>query len=213
MVDDHPMTRHGISQRLRYEPDFRVCAAAGTATAAISAVERHAPDLVLVDLSLTERSGLELIKDLHALRPELSVLVFSMHYESLYAERALRAGARGYIMKSEGAEMLVEAIRRVLRGEIYLSPMMRNRSVHRFARPPVTQTSDNTRTLSDREQEIYELIGRGLDTPQICERLNLSSSTVETHRTHIKQKLNLHSATDLVRSAAEWVNSRGLHSP
>lgn len=208
VVDDHPMTRHGIAQRLRCEPDLAVCGEVGMANAALAAVERHAPDLVLMDLALSERSGLDLIKDLHALYPALPVLVFSMHYESIYAERALRGGARGYIMKSEGAEMLIDAIRRVLRGEVYLSPMMRNHAVHRFARGPAAEKGDNTTILSDRELEIFELIGQGLGTRQICARLKLSTSTVETHRAHIKQKLDLHSATELVRAAVEWTTTR-----
>ena len=120
VVDDHPMTRLGVTERIRIEPDLAVCADVGSAKEALAAVVKLAPDLVLVDLSMGERSGLELIKDLHALHPHVPVLVFSMHYETLYAERALRAGARGYIMKSEGAEKLIGAIRAVLSGNVYL---------------------------------------------------------------------------------------------
>jgi DNA-binding NarL/FixJ family response regulator len=208
VVDDHPMTRHGITQRLQFEPDLEVSASVGTAKAALAAVASCPPDLALVDLSLGERSGLELIKDLHALHPEVPVLVFSMHYETLYAERALRAGARGYIMKSEGAEKLIDAIRRVLRGEVYLSTVMRNHATHRFARGPAAATGHNAAVLSDRELEVFELIGQGLGTRQVCERLHLSTSTVETHRAHIKEKLNLHTATELVRAAVEWISQR-----
>jgi DNA-binding NarL/FixJ family response regulator len=156
-----------------------------------------------------ERSGLELIKDLHALHPHVPVLVFSMHYETLYAERALRAGARGYVMKSEGAEKLISAVRAVLSGNVYLSPVMRDRAVHRFARGPAAVKGDNAAVLSDRELEVFELIGQGLGTRQISERLKLSTSTVETHRSHIKEKLNLSSATELVRAAVEWTAGRG----
>lgn len=209
VVDDHPMTRHGIIQRIQFEPDLEVSADVGTAKAALAAVASSPPDLALVDLSLGERSGLELIKDLHVLHPKVPVLVFSMHYETLYAERALRAGARGYIMKSEGAEKLIEAIRHVLRGEVYLSPVMRNFATHRFARGPAAATGDNAAVLSDRELEVFELIGQGLGTRQICERLRLSTSTVETHRAHIKEKLNLRTATELVRAAVEWIGNRG----
>ena len=209
VVDDHPMTRYGISQRIRAEPDLAVCAEVDGTKTALAAVERYAPDLVLADLSLGERSGMELIKDLHALHSKLPVLVFSMHYESLYAERALRAGARGYIMKSEGAEKLMEAVRRVLLGEIYLSVTMRDQIVHRFANGPTATKGNNASALSDRELEVFELVGQGLGTRQITRRLRLATSTVETHRSHIKEKLNLHNATELVRAAVEWVAGRG----
>ena len=205
VVDDHPMTREGIAHLIRHENGLAVAGEAGTAKAALAAVRADPPDLVLADLSLEERSGLELIKDLHALHPEVPVLVFSMHYETLYAERALRAGARGYIMKSEGAVKLLDAIRRVLRGEVFLSDVMRDRAVHRFTHGPAAVKGDNTAALSDRELEIFEMIGRALGTRQIASRLHLSTSTVETHRAHIKEKLNLHTATELIRAAVEWV--------
>jgi DNA-binding NarL/FixJ family response regulator len=209
VVDDHPMTRYGVAQRIRAEPDLAVCAEVDGAGPAMTVVQKFSPDLVLADLSLEGRSGLELIKDIHALRPKLSVLVFSMHYETLYAERALRAGARGYIMKSEGAEKLMEAIRVVLRGGVYLSPLMRDRAIHRFVSGPAAAHGNNAAALSDRELEVFELVGQGLGTRQITQRLNLSTSTVETHRSHIKEKLELHSATELVRAAVEWVGGRG----
>lgn len=203
------MTRYGVAQRIRSEPNLEVCAEADSAKAALAAVEKFSPDLVLADLSLGERGGMELIKDLHALRPRLPVLVFSMHNETLYAERALRAGASGYVMKSEGAEKLMEAIRGVLRGEIYLSPPMRDRAVHRFAGGgPVAALGNDAGALSDRELEVFELIGQGLGTRQIAERLRVSKSTVETHRAHIKEKLNLGSAPELVRAAVEWLAGR-----
>ena len=209
VVDDHPMTRLGVTGRIRIEPDLRVCADVGTAKEARAAVDKFAPDLVLVDLSMGERSGLELIKDLHALHPHVPILVFSMHYETLYAERALRAGARGYIMKSEGAEKLIAAVRAVLSGQVYLSPVMRDRAVHRFAYGPAAGRGDNAAALSDRELEVFELIGQGLGTKQITALLHLSTSTVETHRAHIKEKLNLGNATELVRAAVEWAARRG----
>src|SRR6185295_12105158 len=185
-----------------------VAAEVGTAKAALDAVRAKPPDLVLADLSLEDRSGLELIKDLHVLHPEVPVLVFSMHYESLYAERVLRTGARGYIMKSEGAARLLEAIRRVLRGEVHLSEAMRDRAVHRFTRGPAIVKGDNTATLSDRELEVFELIGQAVGTRQIASRLRISTSTVETHRAHIKEKLNLRTATELMRAAVEWVDRK-----
>lgn len=203
------MTRRGVSELICHQPGLTVSAEVGTAKAALVSVETDPPDLVLCDLSLAERSGLELIKDLHVLHPEVPVLVFSMHYESLYAERVLRAGARGYIMKSEGGTKLVEAIRQVLDGGVYLSQVMRDRAVYRFARGPAAIKGDNTAALSDRELEVFELIGQGVGTRQIASRLQVSTSTVETHRAHIKEKLSLASAPELVRAAVEWFGNRG----
>lgn len=205
VVDDHPMTRQGIAHLLRQEKEFTVAGEVDTVRAALAAVRASPPDLVLADLSLAERSGLELIKDLHALHPSIPILVFSMHYESLYAERVLRAGARGYIMKSEGSGKLLEAIRRVLRGEVYLSEAMRDRAVHRFTHGAVPPRGDNASVLSDRELEVFELVGQALGTAQIASRLRISRSTVETHRAHIKEKLNLDTGAELVRAAVEWV--------
>lgn len=204
VVDDHPMTRHGVASLLRQQPGLQVSGEVDSARAALAAVREEPPDLVVVDLSLGERSGLELIKDLHALHPEVPVLVFSMHYESLYAERALRAGARGYLMKSEGAAPLIAAVRAVLQGKVYLSEAMRDRAVHRFSRGAEQSPRDNASLLSDRELEIFELIGRAQSTRQIARRLRVSVSTVETHRSHIKEKLGLSNATELVHAAASW---------
>jgi DNA-binding NarL/FixJ family response regulator len=209
VVDDHPMTRRGVAELIRRQSGLTVCCEMGTAKEALAAVKSNPPDLVLCDLSLAERSGLELIKDLHVLHPEIPILVFSMHYESLYAERVLRAGARGYIMKSEGAAKLVEAIREVLRGRVYLSDAMRYRAVYRFSHGPGAAKDDNTAALSDRELEVFELIGQALGTREIARRLHVSTSTVETHRAHIKEKLGLTNATELVRAAVEWFGVRG----
>lgn len=204
VVDDHPMTRHGVASLLQQQPGLKVCGEVDSARAALSAVRAETPDLVVVDLSLGERSGLELIKDLHALHPKVPVLVFSMHYESLYAERALRAGARGYLMKSEGAAPLIAAVRAVLQGKVYLSEAMRDRAVHRFSRGAAQAPRDNASLLSDRELEIFELIGRAQSTRQIARRLRVSVSTVETHRSHLKEKLGLSNSTELVHAAASW---------
>jgi len=204
VVDDHPMTREGIAHLIRHEAGLAVAGEVGTARAALAAVKSDPPDLVLADLSLEERSGLDLIKDLHVLHAAIPVLVFSMHYESLYAERVLRAGARGYIMKSEGAAKLLDAIRCVLRGDVYLSEAMRDRAVFRFTHGPAALKGDNAAALSDRELEVFQLIGRALGTQEIATRLQISTSTVETHRAHIKNKLGLRTATELVRAAVEW---------
>jgi DNA-binding NarL/FixJ family response regulator len=204
VVDDHPMTRHGVASLLQQQPGLKVCGEVDSARAALAAVRAEPADLVVVDLSLGERSGLELIKDLHALHPEVPILVFSMHYESLYAERALRAGARGYLMKSEGAAPLIAAVRAVLQGKVYLSEAMRDRAVHQFSRGATQAPRDNASLLSDRELEIFELIGQALGTRQIARRLRVSVSTVETHRSHIKEKLGLKNSTELVHAAANW---------
>lgn len=208
VVDEHPMTRLGIIQRLRVEHDLFACCEAGTAQAALAIVSSDQPNLVITGLAMPDRNGLELIKDLHTLHPKVPVLVFSMHHETLYAERVLRAGARGYLMKNESPEMLLAAVRCVLAGRPYLSPLMQDRAVHRFAHGPATADGDNTAALSDRELEVFELIGQGLATRQITIRLHVSTSTVETHRAHIKVKLNLHSAPELVHAAVEWVTRR-----
>jgi DNA-binding NarL/FixJ family response regulator len=204
VVDDHPMTREGIAHLIRHEAGLAVAGEVGTARAALAAVKRNPPDLVLADLSLEERSGLDLIKDLHVLHPAIPVLVFSMHYESLYAERAIRAGARGYIMKSEGAARLLDAIRSVLSGNVHLSEAMRDRAVFRFTHGPAAVKGDNAAALSDRELEVFHLVGQALGTQDIATRLQISTSTVETHRAHLKQKLGLRTATELVRAAVEW---------
>jgi DNA-binding NarL/FixJ family response regulator len=210
VVDDHPMTRHGVASLLQQQPGLKVSGEVDSARAALAAVRVEPPDLVVVDLSLGERSGLELIKDLHALHPEVPILVFSMHYESLYAERALRAGARGYLMKSEGAAPLIAAVRAVLQGKVYLSEAMRDRAVHQFSRGAAQAPRDNASLLSDRELEIFELIGQAQGTRQIARRLRVSVSTVETHRSHIKEKLGLSNSTELVHAAANWGGGGGL---
>lgn len=198
------MTRYGLALRVAAERDLEVCCECDSAAAALAAVQARSPDLVLLDLSLGERSGLEFIKDLRATRSRVPVLVFSMYPETLYAERVLRAGARGYIMKSEGAEKLLEAIRKVLRGDIYLSPAMLERLASRFTGHPRATEADPVAALTDRELEIFELIGGGLETREIARRLRLGVSTVETHRAHLKEKLGLASATQLIRAAVEW---------
>lgn len=204
VVDDHPMTRYGVALRIGAEPDLQVCGESDNAKAALAAVRAEPPDLVLLDLSLGERSGLELLKDVHALLPQLPVLVFSMYPEELYAERVLRAGAQGYIMKSQGAEKLIEAVRKVLRGDIYLSPVMLEHIAARMIERPKAGGANLVAGLTDRELEVFELIAGGCETREIARRLGLSVSTVETHRAHLKEKLGVTTATQLIRAAVEW---------
>ena len=205
LVEDQPVTREGFAQLLNLQVDLEVCgqsANAGTALAEISELE---PDLVILDVALAQSSGLELIKDLGIQAPSSPVLVFSACDEALYAERCVRAGARGYIMKQAPLTEVMSAIRMVLRGETYLSEPMRSRVVRQHLHGSPTAISDLD-SLSDRELEIFELIGRGHTTRHVATNLNLSISTVETHRAHIKEKLRLANAVELVRRAVEWVN-------
>jgi DNA-binding NarL/FixJ family response regulator len=208
LVDDHAVVRGGLTQLIRGEPDMDVCGEAGSAEEAIDAVNRLRPDLAIVDISMGGTNGIELIKNIKALRPALSVLVLSMHDESHYAERALRAGASGYVMKREARERIMEAIRAVLSGSDYVSERMQKSIVHRYLHGGSKETSPIDR-LSDRELEVLMLLGRGLSSKDIAERLHLSQKTVDSHRTHLKEKLNLAGAPELVKFAFEWVSSEG----
>ena len=207
LVEDHPVTREGLAQLLNQQPDLQVCGEAGTAPEALTVAENLKPDLVLVDIALGGTSGLELIKDLACRHPTLPVLVLSTHDELLYAERSLRAGAKGYVMKHEPTERVMAAIRQVLRGGVYLSEQMQNRLFQKVVRGIGVPQASEIDQLSDRELEVLELVGEGCTTAQIAASLHLSVSTVETHRAHIKEKLELESGTELVRRAVEWVES------
>jgi DNA-binding NarL/FixJ family response regulator len=206
LVDDHAIVRQGLAQLVEGESDLTVCGEAEDAQQAIDAVESLHPDIAVVDLSLGGRDGIELIKDIKHRNPELPVLVLSMHDESLYAERALRAGARGYIMKEESADKVLTALRRVLGGEIYVSDEIQGKMLHRMfasgAGAAEPQASPLER-LTDRELEIFRMIGEGLSARQIADKLFLSVKTVEAHREHIKQKLDLKSSNELLRFAIQ----------
>jgi DNA-binding NarL/FixJ family response regulator len=209
LVDDHPITREGLARIINHESDLEVCGQAGSAARAVAEIETLKPDLVIVDVSLTTGpSGLELIKDLSARNPKLRMLGLSTHDEVLYAERALRAGAKGYVMKQEPTEMVVQAIHKILHGEVFLSKAMNNRLLHKMTQPNAAPTASDIEQLSDRELEVYRLLGQGRGTRQIAAELHLSVSTVETYRANIKQKLRLNSAPELVRHAVEWVHSQ-----
>jgi len=209
IVDDHPMMRQGLVQLIDNEPDLAVAGEAETAEQAVSIIAQSAPDLVLADISLTGKSGLELIKDVQALRSGLPVLVISMHDESIYAERVLRAGGRGYIMKQEGGKQIMQAIRHVLSGQIYVSPKMSGKILEIFSGRRSESHSSPVERLSDREFEVFQLIGQGKGTRQIADQLHLSVKTVEVHRQHIKEKLKLTDAPSLARYAVQWVESQG----
>lgn len=210
IVDDHPMMRQGLAQLINGEPDLVVCCEADTAAQAVDRIVQNKPDLVLADISLPDKNGLELIKDVHVRDPEILILVVSMHDESLYAERVLRAGARGYVMKQEGGRKLMQAIRLVLSGQIYVSEKMSAKILEIFSGRRSKGGSPIER-LSDREFEVFQLIGEGKGTRDIAGHLHLSVKTVEVHRANIKEKLDLRSATDLVHYAVRWMEAQGVH--
>ena len=204
VVDDHPIMRAGLTQLIAQQPDLAVCGEAEDARGALAAIEAHPPDLAIVDISLKESSGLDLIKDIRARWPKLPVLVLSMHDEAIYAERVLRAGARGYVTKSEVSSKVVEGIRKVLAGEVYVSEKIASKMISSLVGGGELDMFPIDR-LTDRELQVLGLIGQGLQTRDIAERLHLSTKTVDAHREHIKRKLNLDSAAKLVRYAVHWV--------
>ena len=208
LVDDHPIMRHGLAQLIRAEAGLEVCGEAGCAKEAMQVVEMLKPDLVIVDLTLPDKNGLELLKDIHAQHPHLTCIVLSMHDETLYAERALRAGARGYVMKEAAAEHLVGAIRRVLGGGLYVSDAVASRMLQGVVGTRAKMDGPLIERLTDRELEILEMIGNGVATKNIADRLAISTRTVEAHRAHIKEKLGISDGPALVRYAVQWVDSR-----
>ncbi len=207
IVDDHPIVRQGITRLINYEEELMVCGEAGNAKEAMETIIKEEPDLVIVDISLKGRSGLELIKDIKMRHENLPVLVVSMHDESLYAERVLRAGAKGYIMKQEPPEKILDAIRQVLVGKIFVSEKMREKMLQRYVLGSSQRNVSSVDQLSDRELEVFRLIGKGMGTRQIAKELDLSIKTVETYREHIKEKLNLENSSKLLQYAIDWVQN------
>ncbi len=205
LVDDHPVLRRGLAQMINQEPDMMVCGEAEDAGKGFELVGTLNPDVAVVDISLKTGNGIELVKNVKARYPELPVLMLSMHDESLYAERALRAGSRGYIMKEEASEQVLLAIRRVLTGDIFLSERMKSKMINQLANGVRTVVSP-LEQLTDRELQVFRLIGEGHSTRQIASELHLSVRTVEAYREYIKSKLNLKNATELVQHAFHWVH-------
>lgn len=205
LVDDHPMMRHGMAMLINMEPDLEVSAEAGDGKEALSILKKNVPvDIVLLDVTLKTVSGFEVIKNIHIFDPMLPVLFVSMHDEAVYAERALRAGARGYVMKQEPGEVVVSAIREVLKGNVYLSTKMQAKLLNRM----VTGHSEPEQTinsLTPSEFEVLNLIGSGHSSQEIANLLNRSIKTIETHRFNIRAKLNLKDSAELIRYAANWV--------
>jgi DNA-binding NarL/FixJ family response regulator len=209
IVDDHPLFRHGIADLINAEPDLEVCGEADNAPSALDGIRQLAPDLVTVDISLRGANGIELLKSIKAGHPTLPLLVLSMHDEALYALRSLRAGARGYIMKQEALDRVMSAIRLVLGGELYVSPSMSGRMIEEFVHGGTGASgSAIADKLTDRELEVLQFIGQGHGIQQIARELSLSAKTVETHRAHIKEKLNFQSARELARFAVQWVDQQ-----
>jgi DNA-binding NarL/FixJ family response regulator len=206
-VDDHPLMRHGIAQLLRGEADLMVCGEADSAPRALSAVRSLKPDLVLADLTMPGVNGLELIKQMRAMHPEVAVLVVSMHDETLYAERVLCAGGRGYIMKQEGGGKLIQAIRHVRSGRVYVSERVNAQVLEKLTGKPGPVHPPGIGQLTDRELEVLRLIGQAREARQIARELGMSRKTVEAHRLSIKRKLKLRSGPELTRYAVLWVES------
>lgn len=208
LVDDHPILLQGLVDLINRQKDLEVCGQASRGSEAMEKAPRLKPDLTLVDITLKDGNGIELIKSLKAFDPSMKMMVLSMHDERLYAERALRAGARGYIMKEEASENIVSAIQTVMKGEIYLSDHMKKRMLHHLVDGPPEEIGFSLDKLSDRELEVYQLIGNGYGTRQIAEKLNLSVKTIESYRESLKQKLKFADGQELVRHAIQWNKSQ-----
>ena len=213
LIEDHPIVVQGLTQIINQERDLIVCGHAAGVHYAREEIRRLKPDLAVADIALKEINGLELIKALRSQFPELPILTLSMHDEAVYAERSLRAGAGGYIMKDQATENLVGAIRKVLSGDIYLSERMTSVLLHQIAERRTPGLLSPVERLSDRELEVFELIGKGHGTKEIANELHLSIKTIESYREQIKQKLSLHNATQLIQDALRWVENGQATKP
>ncbi len=207
LVDDHPIVRQGLIKLIEQEDALEVCGEAGSAGEALAEIQKVGPDVILVDISLEDSNGLELIKTIDDLGLRIPTLVLSMHDESLYAEHALKAGASGYVMKQAAATTLIQAIEKVLDGEIYVSKTMSSQMLKLAFRGNGERPRSGAEALSLRELEVFDLIGRGNSTREIAEQLSLSVKTIETYRAHIKDKLHLRSGTELMQRAVHWVEN------
>ena len=210
IVDDHPLVRSGIISIIQMEEDLEICGEAEDQTTAMELVAEHSPDLVLVDLSLKNSNGLNLLKDLSQNHPDILTLAVSMHDEYTYAVRCLKAGARGYIMKQEGTEKILEAIRCVLSGQTYLSKTMTQATVEQLGAGKAASGSNPVDALSNRELELFQLTGQGKEISEIAQVMNISPRTVEVHRSHIKKKLGLRTSTDIFQMAYDWLRQNGI---
>ena len=207
LVDDHPLVREWLTQLIQRESDLEVCGEAEDTHEALAKIAETKPDIVIADISLKTTHGLELVKDLQVRFPSLPVLILSMHDESLYAERVLRAGAKGYITKQEATKKILPAIRQVLSGQIYISEKMASRMVHKMVLGRAQEQKSPIERLTDRELEVFQLIGSGQGTRRIAAELHLGIKTVESYRARIKEKLKLEDGTQLLQQAIQWVHS------
>jgi len=207
IVDNHPMMRKGLAQLIGQQPDMMVCGEAGDASEALEKVRLLQPTLVLAEITLPGRNGLELIKDIQSLEGRAAVLVISMHDESFYAERVLRAGGRGYVMKRESGKKTLEAIRRVSAGQIFVSEKMSARILEIFSGRRLKAGKSTVENLTDREFEVFQLIGQGMGTQELARELRISTKTIEVHRANIKAKLQIKTMAELIRHAVRWVES------
>jgi DNA-binding NarL/FixJ family response regulator len=204
LVDDHPLVREWLTNLIQQQPDLVVCGESEDAPAALREISATRPDVAIVDIALKEGSGIELIKSLRVVEPGVAVIVLSMHDERLYAERALRAGARGYIMKRETAKKVITAIRQVLSGKIYMSENLSAAFAEKFVDGRLPTSGSLVEKLSDRELEVFQLLGKGYETRRVAEMMNVSMKTVQAHCAHIKEKLKLTNAAELLREAVRW---------
>jgi DNA-binding NarL/FixJ family response regulator len=211
IVDDHPLIREGLARLINLQPDLRVCGVAHSAHQALNTLPALKPDVVILDITLSGSNGMDLIKDMKLRSLKSLILVLSMHDESLYAERALRAGAKGYIMKEEASKEILKAIHRILAGEIYLSEKMAAKMLHKLADGKSDDKTLPEGALSDRELQVFQSIGQGRGTRQIAEELHISPKTVESYRAHIKVKMNLKNAHELTQHAVHWVETNYLN--
>ncbi len=204
IVDDHPIVREGFQKLINSEADFNVVGTAETAAEAVALITEKNPDIAMVDLSLKESSGIELIKDLQVQCPNVRILVVSLHDEEIYAERVLRAGARGFIMKAEAVDDIITAVRKVAAGEIYLSQKMQSKMLEIMTSSRKNKNLNPIDILSDRELEVFQMIGNGMKTKNIADQLSLSVKTIETYKSHLKIKLQLKDGVELIQRAVEW---------
>lgn len=213
LVDDHPLMRAGLTKLINSLPDFEVCGEVAEARMTLDAVHECKPDLVLLDISMQGESGLEVLKEIKAQHPKVHVLILSMHDETVFAPRALRAGAAGYVSKNDASDQIVTALRRVAQGGVYLSEVMSGTLLRNVVAGRSMTLKSPVEALSDRELEVFTLLGKGLSTREIAAKMGLSVKTVESHRANIKEKLNIHSAPELMKQAVMWVTDEGMSGP
>jgi DNA-binding NarL/FixJ family response regulator len=210
LVDDHPLMRQGMKTLIEQHRRFEVCGEADNAPRALELVAKLQPDLAIVDISLQSTNGIELTKGLRGLCPAMQVLIISMHDENVYAERALRAGAMGYLMKHEAGDKIIAALEQILDGEVHLSDGVKGRMLHRFVQHRTDALISPMEKLSDREMEVFQLLGNGYGTREIANLLKLSVKTIDSYREHLKEKLGLPTGNDLVRHAIQWTKSQSV---